>query len=85
MRALLTLLAIVVVLGIVAIASGFVNLRGSSGTAPRIAIEGGSMPSVKADVGSINLGEKKTTVDVPKVGTATKEVNMPTLDVRKPH
>lgn len=85
MRAIITLLAIVVLLAIVGIATGFINLSGHSGSMPRIAVEGGSMPGVKADVGSIDLGEKKTTVDVPKVSTTQKTVNVPTIDVKKPN
>ena len=86
MRALVTILAIIVVIGIVAVATGFVNLSGRSGSLPKVAVEGGSMPSVKADVGSIDVGSKKEAVAVPKVSVGTKEtsVAVPTVNVNKP-
>ena len=84
MRAIITVLAIVVVIAIIAVMTGFVNLHGTSGSMPRLAVEGGKLPSVAADVGSVDLGTKKTTVDVPKVETSKKTVEVPTLSVTKP-
>lgn len=84
MRALLVILLIVVIVGIVAVATGFVNLSGHSGSMPHVAVQGGSMPGVKADVGTIDLGSKNTQVDVPTVGTRKETVKTPTLDVNKP-
>ena len=83
MRAIVTVLAIVVVIAIIAVMTGFVNLHGTSGTLPKVAVEGGKMPSVAADVGSVDLGTKHTTVDVPKVETTKKTVEVPTLSVKK--
>lgn len=83
MRALVTIIAIVVVIAIIAVATGFVNLHGSSGSMPKVAVEGGSMPSVNADVGSVDVGTKKTSVEVPKVTTTTKTVETPTVAVHK--
>lgn len=84
MRAIVTVLAIIVIVAIIAVMTGFVNLHGSSGSLPKVAVEGGKLPSVGADVGSVDLGTKKTTVDVPKVETAKKTVEVPTLSVKKP-
>jgi hypothetical protein len=85
MRALVSIFVIVVVVAIVAVATGFINLHGSAGVMPRVAIEGGKAPSVAADVGSIDLGTKNSSVEVPKVdvGTVTKTVQTPTIAVRK--
>ena len=85
MRALLILLAVVVVLGIVAVATGFVNLSGHSGSLPKVAVEGGQLPSVNADVGKVVVGTKQTTVDVPKVEVGTKktEIDVPVVGVQK--
>jgi len=85
MRAIVTIIAIVVVIGIIAIATGFVNLHGSPGEAPRVAVEGGKLPSVNADVGSVDVGTRNTTIDVPKVDTVEKKIEVPTVDVKKPH
>lgn len=86
MRALVTLLAIIVVIGIVAVATGFVNLHGNGGSLPSVSVQGGSLPSVKADVGSINVGTENKTVEVPKVSVDTKktEVAVPSINVQKP-
>ena len=83
MRAIVTILVIVVLVAIVAVATGFVNLHGSSGTMPKVAVEGGAMPSVKADVGSLDVGSKNSTIDVPKVDTVKKTVSVPTVAVHK--
>ena len=84
-RTILILLVLIVIIAIAAVATGFVNLSGKSGTLPKVAVEGGSLPSVTADVGSVDVGTKSTTVDVPKVevGTTKEEVKTPTIDVKK--
>ena len=85
MRALLILLAVVVLIGIVAVATGFVNLSGQSGSLPTVAVSGGKMPSVDADVGKVVVGTKQTSVDVPKVEVGTKktEIDVPVVGVQK--
>jgi hypothetical protein len=85
MRALVSIFVIVVVVAIVAVATGFINLHGSAGELPRVAVEGGKAPSVAADVGSIDVGTKNAHVDVPKVdvATVTKTVAVPTVAVHK--
>lgn len=83
MRAIVTILVIVVLVAIVAVATGFVNLHGSSGSMPKVAVEGGAMPSVKADVGSVDVGTKNSTIDVPKVETEKKTVSVPVVAVHK--
>ncbi len=83
MRGLLILLAVVVILGIVAVATGFVNLSGKSGSLPSVAVTGGSMPSVDADVGKVVVGTKQTSVDVPKVTTEKTKIDVPVVGVQK--
>ncbi|MDB5684407.1 MAG: hypothetical protein JWM38_1594 [Sphingomonas bacterium] len=85
MRGILILLAVVVVLGIAAVATGFVNLSGQSGALPEVAVEGGKLPSVDADVGKVVVGTKETSVDVPtvEVGTTKTEIDVPVVGVQK--
>lgn len=85
-RTLLAILALVVILAIAAVATGYVNLTGKKGEMPSVAVSGGKLPSVDADVGSIDVGSKNTSIDVPKVdvGTKKEEVKVPTVDVKKP-
>lgn len=83
MRAIVTILAIVVVVAIVAVYTGFINLSGTPGSMPKVAVEGGKLPDVQASVGSVDFGTKNTTVEVPKVETTTKTVEVPTVAVKK--
>ncbi len=83
MRAVVTILAIVVVIAIIAVATGFVNLHSTPGSLPKVSVEGGKAPTVAADVGSVDVGTKNTTVDVPKVDTVKKTVAVPTVAVHK--
>ena len=83
MRAVVTILAIVVVIAIIAVATGFVNLHGRAGELPTVKVEGGQAPAVKADVGSVDVGTKNTSVDVPKVETVKKKIEVPTVAVHK--
>jgi hypothetical protein len=85
MRAVVTILAIVVVIAIIAVATGFVNLHGTPGELPKVAVEGGKAPTVAADVGSVDVGTTNATVDVPKVDTVKKKIEVPTVDVQKAH
>jgi len=82
MRAILTLLALVVILGIVAVATGFVNLSGHAGSLPKVSVQGGQAPSVKADVGSIDVGTSTANVTVPTVGTRQEQVKVPKVHVK---
>ena len=83
MRAILILLAAAVLIGIVGIMTGFINLSTTPGELPKVAVEGGRLPNVDADVGSIELGTKNTTIEVPKVETERETIAVPTLDVNK--
>jgi len=83
MRAIVTILAIIVVIAIIAVATGFVNLHGNAGTLPTVKVEGGQAPTVQANVGHIDVGSENKTVAVPKVDTVDKTVKVPTVAVHK--
>ena len=86
MRAIVTLLAIVIIVAIVAVATGFVNFHSTPGSLPKVAVSGGALPNVQANVGSIDVGTRNETVEVPKVETTTttKQVAVPTVSIKKP-
>ncbi|WP_293968291.1 hypothetical protein [Sphingomonas sp.] len=86
MRAIVSLLALVVILGIIGVATGFFKFSATPGEMPKIAVSGGSLPRVSADAGSISLGSRNEAVSVPEVKVATKQtsVEVPTVAVRKP-
>lgn len=78
MRPLLTIVAVVVLLLIVGLATGFINLGARGGDLPEVKVEGGSLPKVDADVGDIDVGTKNETIQVPTIdvdtaGTDAKE------------
>jgi biopolymer transport protein ExbD len=81
----LVIAVIIVLLAIAAVATGFINLSGNSGELPKVAVQGGELPSVDADVGSVGVGSTSTTVEVPKVevGTTSEKVELPTVEVKK--
>jgi len=83
MRAIVTILAIIVIVAIIAVWTGFIRLNSSPGSMPTVSVQGGKAPSVSADVGSIDVGTKNSTVDVPRVDTVKKTVQVPTVEVRK--
>jgi len=83
MRAIVTILVIIVVIAIIAVATGFVNLHSTPGSLPKVSVEGGQAPTVAANVGSVDLGTRNETVDVPKVDTVKKTVAVPTVAVHK--
>lgn len=51
-----------------------------------VAVEGGELPEVDADVGSIDVGTETETVTVPDVDIDTQEaeIEVPSVDVNPP-
>ena len=84
MRFILTLLIVLVLVAIAAVWTGFVNLDGQAGQLPRVAVEGGRLPSVTADVGRVEVGTTNTTVEVPRVETRSETVELPNVEVQRP-
>lgn len=82
MRAILVLVAVVVLLGIAGIATGFINL-GQTQEARLPQVTGGQLPKFDADVGEVSVGTKNTTVEVPTVQTKNETIAVPTIGVKK--
>lgn len=70
MRGVLALIAIVVLLLIAGVATGFISL-GQTQEAKLPRVEGGQLPKFDADVGDIDVGTKNTTVEVPTIDVDT--------------
>ncbi|WEK44173.1 MAG: hypothetical protein P0Y64_04965 [Candidatus Sphingomonas colombiensis] len=66
MRAILVLLGIVALVALAGIATGFINVD-QTRTAQLPHLEGGQAPAFRADVGKIDVGTQKKTIDVPRV------------------
>jgi hypothetical protein len=84
MRALLVLigLAALVVAGL--LASGMMTMQTTPGSLPRLHLDGGKAPAVKADVATITVGTESKSIDVPTVGTTSKTITVPTVTMNKP-
>jgi hypothetical protein len=75
MRALILILIVVVAAVLIAIASGFLNVRQTrTATAPQVSAtrngvtaRGGQAPAFDVETGSVKVGAKQATVKVPTV------------------
>jgi hypothetical protein len=68
MRGILVLLIIVVLVGIAAIALGFVNVSQTKpGSLPTIAVKGGSTPAFDVQTANVSVGSEKHVVETPTV------------------
>ena len=86
MRAVLVLVAVLVIAGI-AWAAGLFNVDTSGSLkAPQVSVQGGEVPDVQVETAKVNVGSKQESVKVPDVKVDTKEtsVTVPTISVAKP-
>ena len=63
---------------------GLLTLQTKPGSLPSVSVNGGSAPTVDANLATVSLGTENKTVDVPTVGTTEKTIAVPTLTVSKP-
>ena len=72
MRGLLALVAIVVLLLIVGVATGFFSFNQTqTARLPEVKVEGGQAPKFDANMGKIDVGTKNETVKVPTIDVKT--------------
>lgn len=81
MRAILVLIGLAALVLVVMMSLGMVSFQTTPGSLPTL--QGGHAPTVKADVGSIDLTTTNKTVEVPAVTTTEKTVAVPSIEVRK--
>jgi hypothetical protein len=67
MRPVLTIVAVLVLLLIIGVATGFISLGARGGDMPQVKVEGGALPTVDADVGDIDVGTKNEVIEVPTI------------------
>jgi hypothetical protein len=82
----LLVLVIIVALVVAAFAFKLVNIdQLTSGSAPKVAVEGGSLPTFKVDTAKVNVGTKQEDITTPtvSVGTKTTGIDVPTVSVEK--
>lgn len=80
MRFLLGLVVLVLIVGIIALSTGFVTLNGTFGSVKVT----GTPPDVSANVATVTLGTENKSVAVPTVTTTSTTIKVPTISVQKP-
>lgn len=75
------LAALVVIAGIL-FATGFWSADVKEGALPEVSVKGGELPDVDLQSKEIVVGTKQTTVEVPKVETEKKEIDVPVVGVK---
>ena len=84
-RFILTILVLVVLAMIVAVATGFVDLTSSGQLrAPKVNVtaQGGEVPKLDVDTKEVVVGTTEKTVGVPKIGIEQSKINVPTIGVQ---
>ncbi|GAO40150.1 hypothetical protein SCH01S_44_00110 [Sphingomonas changbaiensis NBRC 104936] len=72
MRGLLAVIAIIVLLLIIGVATGFLNINQTkTAELPKVEVKGGQAPAFDANVGAVDVGTKKETIKVPTVDVKT--------------
>lgn len=82
---MVAVIAGVILLGVaVLFLTGFWNADVNGGALPKVDVkaEGGELPDVDVKSKELVVGTSKTTVEVPKVETEKKEVDVPTIGVK---
>lgn len=75
------IVAAAVIIGLL-FATGFWSADVKEGSLPEVSVKGGDMPAVDVDSKKVVVGTKETTVDVPKVETEEKKIDVPVVGVK---
>ncbi len=73
MRLFLGLVAILAIIGVIAIYTGYIDVNQTkSASLPTVEVKGGQLPAFNASVAKVEVGTRNETVEVP------------TVDIKKP-
>ena len=85
MRAILGLAVIVVLVLIVGLWLGLLRVdQTQQAELPKVSVSGGQAPKFDVQTAKVNVGTTQTTIDVPKVETEKKAIDLPKVTVVKP-
>ena len=85
MRAILGLAVIVVLVLIAGLWTGLLRVdQVQQAELPKVSVSGGQAPKFDVQTAKVNVGTTQTTIDVPKVETEKKAVDLPRVSVDKP-
>ena len=80
-----TIIAVIVVAALVIVgllfATGFWSANVKEGALPEVSVKGGELPNVDVDSKEVVVGTSKAKVEVPKVETETKTIDVPVVGV----
>ena len=79
MRTLLALLGLIALVVVALIAFNVIHLSGTAGTLPTVQVQGGSAPSVHADLPTVDVGTTNRTVTLPTIHVNGPEGNSSTI------
>jgi pseudouridine-5'-phosphate glycosidase len=81
-----TIIAVIVVAALVIVgllfATGFWSANVKEGALPEVSVKGGELPNVDVDSKEVVVGTSKAKVEVPKVETETKTIDVPVVGVK---
>ncbi|WP_109808142.1 hypothetical protein [Sphingosinithalassobacter portus] len=86
MRAILALIGIAAIAVVVLMALGMLKIQQEEGASlPSVSfnVEGGKMPSFKAETGTIGIGTTNKTVELPTVEMRNTTISLPTVEVKQ--
>ena len=84
MRFLLALIGLAAVVVAVMLSLGLMTLKTTPGSLPSVSLNGGSAPTVNANVATVTMGIENKTINVPTVTTTEKTITVPTVTMTKP-
>ena len=84
MRILLALIGLAAVVVAILMSLGLMTLKTTPGSLPSISLNGGTAPSVNANLATVTMGTENKTIDVPTVTTTQKTITVPTVTMNKP-
>ncbi len=84
MRFLLALIGLAAVVVAVMLSLGLMTLKTTPGSLPSVSLNGGSAPSVNANLATVTMGTENKTIEVPTVTTTQKTITVPTMTMTKP-
>jgi hypothetical protein len=85
MRAILGLGVIVVLVLIAGLWLGLLRVdQTQQAQLPKVSVSGGQAPKFDVQTAKVNVGTSQTVIDVPKVETERKAVELPKVSVDKP-
>jgi hypothetical protein len=78
------ILVVLIAIAAVLFATGFWSADVKEGSLPKVDVsaQGGSLPDVNVKSKELVVGTKSTTVDVPKVETTKKKIDVPVVGVK---